>query len=653
MPLNKQVVSGRAGINTHLVMLVLVCLLPILMISGYAAWRTGAAYRHTATARLSETALTIRNAIEAEIDSRFTVLRAFATLWSPSTSNNQLLLRSSRHEGIGLEGVIQVVDFARSQPDTPADDAVLAIARQSFERNVPLVSNLVLGAGAKEHRIHLALPVAEADMPPRVFVLSLSSLQLLRTLRPGSEHVTSGILIAVTDGNGRILARSRDPENSVGMMAPDWDRLQAVAAEGGLFEAKTTEGLNTIMAHQRIEMTPGWTAVVAEPLEVFNARWQTPLTGLLLGSALATTLATVLAIHIGQLIRRPVQALALRSLAIASGDGDRARTPEAIPPSRIREFEVLRLSFEAAEAARRENERRLHTVANAGALVFWSWSADGDLLSVEGWEKLTGMPDSEALGVSWIDQVHPDDRERVALAISQKKSGTIDYFDIEFRLRVADGRWLWVRDRGGPVLDDAGNVVQWAGVLEDIDARKQDEAQIAYMAMHDALTGLGNRVLLRDRLELAAAAAGRGVASALLALDLDFFKQVNDTLGHPAGDEVLRQVAARLSGCVREVDLVARIGGDEFAILQHGASQPEAAKTLAERLVAAVCAPYQVDGQSIVIGASVGVALITCGNITADDHMRRADKALYLAKAEGRGRIAVFDELPVAIPQEG
>jgi diguanylate cyclase (GGDEF)-like protein len=143
------------------------------------------------------------------------------------------------------------------------------------------------------------------------------------------------------------------------------------------------------------------------------------------------------------------------------------------------------------------------------------------------------------------------------------------------------------------------------------------------------------------------------VTSALLALDLDLFKQVNDTLGHPAGDEVLRQVAARLSGCVREVDLVARIGGDEFAILQHGASQPEAAKALAERLVAAVCAPYQVDGQSIVIGASVGVALITCGNITADDHMRRADKALYLAKAEGRGRIAVFDELPVAIPQEG
>lgn len=652
MRLNTRGVPGRAGINTHLVMLVLVCLLPIFAISGYAAWRTGAAYRDTATSRLSETALTIRNAIEAEIESRFTVLSTFATLWSPGTLSNRLILQGSRYDGIGLDGMIEVIEFEAGQPKTRASEQVLAIARQSFERNVPLVSNLVLGTNARDYRVHLALPVSGNKTPPRVFVLSLPPLQLIRTLQPGGEQV-SGILIAVTDGNGLILARSRDAEQSVGVKAPDWDRLQSVPLNGGLFEARTTEGLDTVMAYQRVKMTPGWTAVVAEPLEVFNARWQSPLAGLLLGSALATALAIVLAIHIGQLIRRPVQALAARSLAIASGDNDRDRIPEAIPPSRIREFEVLRQSFEAAEAARRENERRLHTVANAGALVFWRWSADGDLLSVEGWEKLTGMPDKDALGVSWIDQVHPDDRERVALAIGQKKSGTLDYFDIEFRLRVADGRWLWVRDRGGPVLDDNGKVIQWAGVLEDIDERKQDEAQIAYMAMHDALTGLGNRVLLRDRLELATAAASRGVTSALLALDLDLFKQVNDTLGHPAGDEVLRQVARRLSECVREVDLVARIGGDEFAILQHGADQPEAAVVLAERLLATVCAPYEIDGHTVVIGVSVGVAPITCGDHAADDHMRRADKALYLAKSQGRGRIALFEDYAKTVSRLG
>ena len=651
MRLNTRGVPGHAGINTHLVMLVLVCLLPIFAIAGYAAWRTGAAYRDTATVRLSETALTIRNAIEAEIESRFTVLSTFATLWSPSGLGSRLILQGSRYDGIGLEGSIQVIEFAGRQPDTQTSEPVLAIARRSFELNAPLVSNLVRGTGPQEHRIHLALPVLDAARP-RVFVLSLAPLQLIRTLQPGGERVT-GILIAVTDGNGLILARSRDAEKSVGVKAPDWDRLQSVPLNGGLFEARTTEGLDTVMAYQRIKMTPGWTAVVAEPLEVFNARWQSPLAGLLLGSALATALAIVLAIHIGQLIRRPVQALAARSLAIASGDNDRDRIPEAIPPSRIREFEVLRQSFEAAEAARRENERRLHTVANAGALVFWRWSADGDLLSVEGWEKLTGMPEKDALGVSWIDLVHPDDQERVALAVGRKKNGALDYFDIEFRLRVADGRWLWVRDRGGPVLDDNGKVIQWAGVLEDIDERKQDEAQIAYMAMHDALTGLGNRVLLRDRLELATAAASRGVTSALLALDLDLFKQVNDTLGHPAGDEVLRQVARRLSECVREVDLVARIGGDEFAILQHGADQPKAAVVLAERLLATVCAPYEIDGHTVVIGVSVGVAPITCGDHAADDHMRRADKALYLAKSQGRGRIALFEDYAETVSRLG
>lgn len=653
LALNKQDMPGRAGINTYLIVLMLVCLIPILVISGYAAWRTGEAYRDTATARLAETALTIRSAIEAELESRFTVLSTFATLWTPDDRSDRLRLQASPYAGIGLTGEVQIIEFEGRRPMASASEQVLAIARLSFDRQAPVVSNLVLGSRLSDHRIHLAIPsAAESDERERVFVLSLSPSQLIRTLQYGRERV-SGILIAVADGNGRILARSRDAENAVGLKAPDWDKLQAISGSSGSFEAMTTEGQSTVMVFQRIEMTPGWTAVVAEPLEVFNARWHTPLVGLLLGSVLATVLATVVAIHIGQMIRRPVQALAARSLAIARSEGRGDTPPEALPQSTIREFEVARVSFEAAEAARRTLERRLRTAANAGALVFWRWSKAGDLLSLEGWETLTGRADSEALGTAWIDQVHPDDRDRVMTAIGQKKEGRLDYFDIEFRLRVANGRWLWVRDRGGPVLDDAGQVIEWAGVLEDIDARKQDEAKIAHMATHDALTGLGNRVLLHERLQLAAAAAGRGVTSALLALDLDLFKQVNDTLGHPAGDEVLRQVARRLSGCVREVDLVARIGGDEFAILQHGAAQPAAARTLAERLIAAVCAPYDVHGQSIVIGISVGVALITSGTHGADDHMWRADKALYRAKALGRGRIAVFGEDILGGPQDG
>jgi len=650
LALHKQDTPGLAGINTYLIVLMMVCLIPILVISGYAAWRTGEAYKDTATARLAETALTIRSAIEAELESRFTVLSTFATLWTPNGRDDRLRLQAGPYAGIGLTGEVQIIEFEGSRPVASASEQALATARLAFDRKAPVVSNLVLGAKLPDHRIHLAMPAADSDA--RVFVLSLSPSQLIRSLQYGRERV-SGILIAVADGNGRILARSRDAENAVGLKAPDWDKLQAILGSSGSFEAMTTEGQSTVMVFQRIEMTPGWTAVVAEPLEVFNARWQTPLVGLLLGSVLATVLATVVAIHIGQMIRRPVQAFAARSLAIARSGGRDDAPPEALPPSAIRELEAARVSFEAAEATRRALERRLRTAANAGALVFWRWSKDGDLLSLEGWEKLTGTAESEALGTAWIDQIHPDDRDRVMVAIAQKKDGRLDYFDIEFRLRVANGRWLWVRDRGGPVLDDAGQVIEWAGVLEDIDERKLDEAKIAHMATHDALTGLGNRVLLQERLQLAAAAAGRGVTSALLALDLDLFKQVNDTLGHLAGDEVLRQVAARLSGCVREVDLVARIGGDEFAILQHGAAQPAAARALAERLLAAVCAPYSVQGQSIVIGISVGVALITSGTLGADDHLLRADKALYRAKALGRGRIAVFGEDILGGAQDG
>lgn len=151
-----------------------------------------------------------------------------------------------------------------------------------------------------------------------------------------------------------------------------------------------------------------------------------------------------------------------------------------VPPFPVREFETLRLSVEAAEKAHRETERRIRIVAKAGALVLWRWSEEGDLVWVEGWEELTGTPDREALGVTWLERVHPDGRQHVLDTFSETR-GRRTMVDIEFRLLVADGRWLWLRDRGGPVLDDNGDVILWAGVLEDIDARKRNEAQIAHM----------------------------------------------------------------------------------------------------------------------------------------------------------------------------
>jgi len=179
--------------------------------------------------------------------------------------------------------------------------------------------------------------------------------------------------------------------------------------------------------------------------------------------------------------------------------------------------------------------------------------------------------------------------------------------------------------------------------VEDITERRKAEARIAHMAHHDSLTGLPNRVLFRERIEEALVRARRGQGFALFCLDLDRFKGVNDTLGHLVGDALLRAVTARLCKELRETDTVARLGGDEFAILQSAVDQPAAATALAQRLVDALGAPYEVDGHRVVVGASIGVALAPGDADDGDELLKSADLALYRAKADGRGAYRFFE----------
>jgi len=181
-------------------------------------------------------------------------------------------------------------------------------------------------------------------------------------------------------------------------------------------------------------------------------------------------------------------------------------------------------------------------------------------------------------------------------------------------------------------LPDGGMV----RTITDVSERKRKEIQIAHMARHDALTNLANRRLLNERIEQALTRMRRQREGfALLCLDLDGFKKVNDTRGHPAGDALLWDVADRLSACVRETDTVARLGGDEFAILQSATDREEDAETLAQRILAAVAAPYDVDSGRAVIGVSIGIAMAPSDSAKAEELLKAADVALYRAKLAG------------------
>lgn len=212
-------------------------------------------------------------------------------------------------------------------------------------------------------------------------------------------------------------------------------------------------------------------------------------------------------------------------------------------------------------------------------------------------------------------------------------AGTGDGRKAAFYCQLNDGRCIAVVAR--PMLD-GGTVT----THEDVTERRRAETQIAYMAHHDALTGLANRILLRERIQ-AALSACPDRPLAVFCLDLDRFKAVNDTLGHPVGDAVLRMAANRLNSCIRETDTVARLGGDEFAIVASLA--PLDASALAARIVEAISQPYDPDGHRIEIGISIGIALAPGDGNDPDELLKNADLALYRAKAQGRNTHRFFE----------
>jgi diguanylate cyclase (GGDEF)-like protein len=209
--------------------------------------------------------------------------------------------------------------------------------------------------------------------------------------------------------------------------------------------------------------------------------------------------------------------------------------------------------------------------------------------------------------------------------------------EVREEVELEDGRTIAAHNHPTP---DGG----WVATHEDVTEQRRNEARVRHLARHDALTDLPNRVLLREEMDKLEARVARQETVAVLCLDLDYFKVVNDTLGHGIGDKVLVEVARRLKASARESDIVARLGGDEFAILVHSLESPQDAATIASRIVKSIGLPMQIDGHHVSIGASVGIALAPVDGQEAETLLRKADLALYRAKGEGRGAYHFFEK---------
>ena len=304
-----------------------------------------------------------------------------------------------------------------------------------------------------------------------------------------------------------------------------------------------------------------------------------------------------------------------------------------------------------AAAALHESESRYEEVVNNISEVIFRTDAEGRwTLLNPAWEKLTGFPVHESLGRplrEFIVAEDPNEADRICQALMQSEEDR-DFAE-EIRLRTRDGDARWVRVFASTRRDERGRVTALFGTLMDINARKRAEEEVRRLAFFDNLTHLPNRTLLHDRLHQALAHAHRtGMHGAAVFLDLDNFKDINDTLGHAVGDELLQQVAARLSTSTRETDTLARLGGDEFVLVLNGL-HPDRDRAAAEteavgrKLIELMREPFPIGGQDRHVSPSVGATLFDGEDIGVQEVLKQADLAMYRAKNAGRNTVRFYD----------
>lgn len=298
-----------------------------------------------------------------------------------------------------------------------------------------------------------------------------------------------------------------------------------------------------------------------------------------------------------------------------------------------------------AEEALKASERQYRMLSEGLIHHVWTARPDGRLDHVN---KRTvdyfGRTAEELIGRGWQDVVHPEDLPNCIEKWTRSLSTGEDY-EVEFRLRRHDGQYLWHVARAAAGLDADGKIIKWFGTNTDIDLEKAAEEKLNHYARHDPLTNLPNRVEFMNHLRVAVErAAGNDFARfAVLFLDLDRFKVVNDSLGHAIGDKLLIAIAERLTSCVRPGDVVARLGGDEFTILLNRTGPIEDVGRVAERLQLKLSAPFKLDNYEVFTTASIGIIISDDLPRNPEDFLRDADAAMYRAKESGKARYEIFD----------
>jgi diguanylate cyclase (GGDEF)-like protein/PAS domain S-box-containing protein len=307
---------------------------------------------------------------------------------------------------------------------------------------------------------------------------------------------------------------------------------------------------------------------------------------------------------------------------------------------------ILRASSTLSEL--QVSEERYSLVAHGANDGLWDWDYKDDRVYFSPrWKTILGFTEDEIGNdpLEWIDRIHPDDTTRVINELHAHKMGQSSHVECEHRMKNAEGSYRWMMCRGLAVSDEEGVAYRMIGSHTDITDRKQAEEKLVFDAVHDALTGLPNRILFLDRLSHCIELSSRrnSFSFAVLYLDLDRFKIVNDSLGHLLGDRLLMEIGSRIKEIIRKGDTLSRLGGDEFAVLCEDIEDISVATNLADRIKKELSRPVDLDGQKVVVGCSIGITESSIGYQRPEDMLRDADTAMYRAKGRTGSHYQIFD----------
>ena len=492
----------QPSLRLTIIAIVLLVLVPTLGVVMATLFNTSKSFHDASTRQLLETSRTVARSTANELELTASVLLNLAELHSDGEHfphRGASSFANGRYELYDLSGKQGSWEFVGDSPNMAAVKELVIAAAQSGRPQVSNILSIPAASGTYPLlKVAMAVPEISGTSRVRVATLVTAPDDLIHSLSKHSENNLS-VILAVTDGAGRIMGRSVDGARFIGRPVPDWSALKSTGSESGSFKAKTLEGKQIVFAFQTIAGTPGWVAVVGESASSFDQRWQQPLQVMLAASTITILFALLLAILLVQRALRPIRHLADRAKRIASGQPAAGQSiGDDVPPSFVAEFEALRVSLDEADKVLRqsldescraaqqaqENNEVLRAAERQAKLGHWSLDVKTRVLSSSEMISALYGDVSEPCDIpveALRERLLPESVQRIDAAVANCIA-TGEPYAMEVEHWRTDGSTFAAYVRGTPVFDEAGQVVKITGVLQDISERKEQRERLTALA---------------------------------------------------------------------------------------------------------------------------------------------------------------------------